>query len=290
MEQKDTIVENTPVAQNFRPGKVKDKHYVMGASTLPTKPLMPGGHGWKSKRPVGETQSKYGIDPESCPAGGTLNAYETLGRHLNIWFQSDLSERALGILMGMSGLGGWPWDAAEKLHKYGAIPEAFLPFDEKITTLQKYFSPRPLSYSLFKIAQHWLTVYETGFEWVVNPQMNLTGAQKKVRMMEALQYSPLGVAGYAWSRHGDNKYYNDGPDIHFFCVDDFSTGNYWDAFDTYDPFGKRLDWNYDPNWVIRYSLTKKKVGGVDAVFKPEEAAECRFEYFKYLLSNFFKKS
>ncbi len=285
-----TIIENKPVFRNFCPAEIKPKHYVMGVSTLPKNILMANGHGWKAYRPVGETQYKNGIDPASCPAGGTLNAIEHLGlaQYKKFGFQSDLAERHLSILMGMVGNGGWPWDAAEKVREYGAIPEVFLPFDKTITSLEKYFSPQPMNYSLFKIGLHWTSVYDFGFEWVINPTMNLTPTQKKNRMKEALQYSILGVAGYAWSLHSDGKYYNDGPDIHFFNIDDYSEGNYWDAFDTYDPYGKVLDWDYNPNYAIRYSLIRK-MGTENITFTPDDAPEAKFEYIKYWIRFSLKK-
>lgn len=280
---KPPLINDVRVPQNFIPKEVKEQHYKFGASKLPKKEIMKDGHGWKKFRPVAETQFKNDIDPQSCPAGATLNAYEHIGLALykNKGFQSDLSERHLAILMGMTGTGGVPWDAFEKIHAYGAIPEKYLPFDKSIKTLKQYFSPRPISYSLFKIGLHWLTVYKPGAEWVITPYMNLTTEQKNARMKEALQYSVLGVAGYSWALHADGKYYNDGPDIHFFNIDDYTEGDSWDVFDTYEPYGKKLDWNYSPNWVIRYDLSRK-LGAEETVFNSEDAAEAKIEYIKYL--------
>ncbi len=281
------IIQDKQVSKNFVAKPIKDEDYVMGASSLSTTVLMPYGHGWKAFRPADETQFKNGIDPQTCTMGGTLNAVEHLGKLINpIHFQSDLSERFGAIMQGQTGFGGWPMDAGMAVHRRGAIPEVYLPFNEKIDAIAKYFSPKPMSYALFKVGAHWASSYTFGVEWVVNPAMNLTGAQKKSRMKEALQYSILGVAGYAWALGADGKYYNAGPDIHFFTIDDYSEGDYWDAFDTYPPYGKKLDWNYDPNYVIRYSLTRK-IGSEDVDL--DNPPECRWEYFIYFISSFFKK-
>ena len=285
------IISNIPVSQNFKAKPVKEKDYIMGLSPLSKKVLMPNGHGWKNFRPVGETQSKNGIDPSSCPAGGTLNCIESLGlmQYKNLGFQSDLSERYLSIAMGMSGYGGWPWDAAEKIRQsVGSIPEVYLPFDKTIDSLKKYFSPNPLSYPLFKVGVHWNKIYDFGYEWVFHAEQNLSLIQKQGLMKEALKYSPLGVAGYAWSLHSDNKYYNDGPAIHWFVVDDFKDTEYWDAYDTYPPYGKELDWNYGPAYCIRYSLTRK-LGMENVVFNPNDAEDAKLDYILYLAKWFIGK-
>lgn len=284
------IVHNAPVPINFRPKRIEEESYHMGDGRLQAQALMPTGHGWKQFRPAGETQRRNNIEPNSCPAGGTLNVIETLGTYLfkKTGFQNDLSERYLSIMMGMIGQGGWPWDAAKWTRNAGAVPEAFLPFDTSITTLDKFFSPRPIPYWLFKVGMHWKSVYDFGFDWVFHPGQNLTIADKQARMKEALKFSPLGVAGYAWSLHNDGKYYHDGPDIHWFSVDDFTEGDSWDAFDTYEPYGKKLDWNYDFGYCIRYSLARKP-GAENVTFDPNNAEDVKLEYLAYLINYYLKK-
>src|SRR4051812_21294397 len=96
------IISNLPVPQNFFPEKISitGDHYVMGASILPKKDIMPNGHGWGNFLPIGETQNKNNFDPQSCPVGGTYNAIEGIGKkEFSTSFQNDLSER-YGCIMG----------------------------------------------------------------------------------------------------------------------------------------------------------------------------------------------
>jgi hypothetical protein len=193
--------------------------------------------------------------------------------------------------MGMEGFGGNPWHAAEIMHWYGNVPEVFLPFNEKINTIPKYFSPRPMTYELFKTGFHWAKVYDFKFWWVFEPGEKLTRKQKQERMMNELQYSILGVAGWAWSKK-NGKYFTDGPDIHWFNVFRGIKNVLWKTFDTYPDengsYVKDLEWEYDFGYCMAYSLTRK-VGSEDIEFKPEDAPEVKWEYTKYLIWSFFNR-
>lgn len=276
------IIENKPVPQSFWPKPIKKEDYVMGDGNLVTEVLMPTGHGWGAHLPLGETQFKNGIDPSSCPAGGTLNAVEAIGKFkYGASFQNDLSERYLSIMSGMTGYGGNPFQVAEIMRTIsGAVPEVYLPFDMSIDSLQKYFRPKPMPYWLFKIGVHWKKIYEFKHEWVFHPGQSLSIEEKRQRLQEALKYSPVGVSGYAWSLHSDGKYYHDGPDIHWFIKFDWKEGESHEIFDTYPPYVKNLDWNYDFGYAERYSLTRKLGAEVLIDAEPEPA---RLEYCLYLV-------
>ncbi|MBX4188167.1 MAG: hypothetical protein KW793_03470 [Candidatus Doudnabacteria bacterium] len=280
----NTIVENKPVPQNFILAPITDDQFILGDGNLSAEVLMPNGHGWDEYLPLAEVQSRGSLETSCCSAYGTLNCIEAIGKKkYGASFQNNLSERYLSIMAGMDGNGGFPHLIAETLRKEsGAIPEVFLPFTDKITTLNQYFSPKPMSYSLFKVGRHWLTKYTVGHEWVF---MGGTITEKQTKMKEALKYSPLGVAGYAWSLHTDGKYYHDGPDIHWFQIYDFKEGEYWLANDTYFPFVKKLDWNYDFGYCKRYSLTRK-LGGEHLTDEPGNAI---LPYSLYLLKYFISK-
>jgi len=281
-----TIIENKRVSQNFIPPEtIELEEYVLGDGNLAEEIVLSGGN-WANYLPLGEDQAKNGIDPRSCTAAGTLNALEAIGKlKYGASFQSDLSERYLSVMGGMNGQGGNPHFIAEELRtRAGSVPEVFLPFGKSVTTLQKYFSPNPMSYYLFKVGRHWNQKYIFKHQWVFAEG---TIAQKQNALKEGLRYSPIGVSGYAWSLHSDGKYYKDGPDIHWFIVYGYVEGEYWLAFDTYFPYVKRLDWNYDFGYAKSYTLNKRL--GVNGDWNESEVPEkCRFEYIKYLFNHFFK--
>jgi len=285
------IILNIAVKQNFWPAEIKPEHYVLGNGKIKPKIRFKDGHGWGDFIPVGETQSKNGIDPQSCPAGGTLNCVEAIGRfEYGKSFQSDLAERFLAILMGMKGFGGNPHVAGETWRKFGAVPEVFLPFDDSIDTIKKYFSPNPMSYWLFKVGQSWLKKYDLKHQWLFYGDEPLK--DKQARIKEALKSSPVGVSGYAWSLHDDGKHYKDGPDIHWFTVYDFVEGDYWLAYDTYPDangsYSKKLDWNYNFGYAKGYDLTRK-LGAESIEETIDDAEEVRLQYALYLAKWFISK-
>ncbi len=283
------IVSNIPVQKNFITPKIEEDHFIMGDGNLTEAPLMPNGHGWSKYLPIEESQSRNGLETSCCPAYGTIHAMATIGKEkYGISFQSDLSERYLSVLSGMSGSGGDPHEIAGVMRNVGAIPEAFLPFNDSIRTLGQYFSPKPMSYALFKIGFHWLKKYEFGHDWVF---FGGGVEQKQAKLKEALKYSPVGVSGYAWSLHSDGKYYHDGPDIHWFEVFDYEENQNgeitsWLAFDSYAPFIKRLEPRYDFGYAKRYSLTKKL--GADSI--GDTPGSAILPYCKYLLKYYLKIS
>lgn len=303
MNNESTIISNHPVPQNFWPEPITEDHYVLGDGNLSAQVLMKDGHGWKPFLPIGEAQYKNNLETSCCPAYGTLNAVEAIGRFkYGVFFQSDLSDRYLSITSGMNGNGGYPHVIAETMRTWaGAIPEVFLPFDKTITTLDKFFTPRPVSYSLFKYGYNWLQKYAFGHQWLF---LDGSLAYKQAAVKKGLQFSPVGVAGYAWSRHSDGKYYNDGPAIHWFIVFDYEfygdlndpnhpgnndPRNCWYAFDTYpDENGsyiKKLDWNYNFAYAKGYTLNKK-LGATDSANTPN--LPCVIPYLTYRIKFLFK--
>lgn len=275
------IISNIPVSQNFIPQPIEKESYVMGDGRLPLEILLKDGEDWDKWLPSPETQRKNGVDPNSCPAHGILEAVEAIGkRKYGASFQSNLSERYLSIMSGMKGQGGFPFQVAEYMRLIcGAIPEVFLPFDSTITSVKKYFTPSPMSYGLFKIGAHWATKYIFKHEWVFDPNENLLVEEKRRRIIEALKSSPVGVAGYAWSLHRDGKYYNDGPAIHWYILSGYKKNDYMKARDSYSPYDKKLDWNYSFAYAERYSLNKR-LGSDNISDEPNSAV---IPYLKYLL-------
>lgn len=237
-------------------------HYIMGDGCLPSPDvLMPGGHGWGSFLPPDEVQARNGLETENCTNYGTLHAIATLGkRKFGLSFQTQLSERYTGILTGTTTFGNDPHKVAELIRTLcGVIPEVFLPFDDSIKNWQQYYSPKPMTWALLNIGLSWLKKYTFGHDWVFVAADPL--ASRQAKMVDALQYSPICVSGFAWSQHADGMYYSDQPyQNHWFEIYDFVYGQYWMAFDSYDNTHKKLDWNFDFGQCKRYSLSLK-VGG-----------------------------
>ena len=87
--------------------------------------------------------------------------------------------------------------------------------------------------------------------------ISLKEKQEKLKM--ALKRSPVGVAVYAW-KLGENGLYikpEGVQDTHWTLLVNFKEGEYWEIFDSYSPFRKKLAWDYNFGYAKVYYLKKK---------------------------------
>lgn len=267
--------------QNWRPSIIdtSEQWYLGGEKCIETDELVPDGQ-WMKWFPAGERQNKNGLETNNCTNYSLLNCIEAIGRKkYGIEFQSNLSERERGIRSSTQPNGNTLQNVCECLRKQGTIPEAFLAFDNTIDSWGEYYSPNPIPFSLWKVSESWRTKYKYAHDWAILPSDTLEERQRK--MKEALKYSPLTVAGHAWTRRGDGLYYSDGEVNHAFDIAGYMDGKYWIAIDSYPDekgsFEKRLAWNYHFREAKRHSL-EKNVSGV------LENKSNRTGYVKYLIS------
>ena len=194
------------------------------------------------------------IETLTCTQHGTNNAIETLERRL-FNLPSDYSERLVAIGSGNTETGNDPHKVAEWIRHNGLVDEKVLPFDDSIETWEQYFSPNPLTNELSNKAKLWLKNREFKHEWVFQGG----SIQNKQKMLlEALQYSPIGVSVDAWKRNDDGLYVKTpgDRDNHWTIIVRGEKKKPWKVLDSYydDDFIKELDWNYDFNFAKLYVL------------------------------------
>lgn len=231
--------------------KQTDAHLVFGSDNFTDPILMPDGHGWGVFLPIDELQRKNGLDTYACTCFGTLNILETISRH-KYGTSYDFSDRYTAIGANIEwGVGGSPLAVIDTIRKEnGVIPEGNLPFDETVTTPEQFYSPKPLTDYLLDIGRKWLKTHTVKYEFVPPNVQD---------MKDALQYSPLGVAVWAWTQQLDvsgDLYIRPkgGKDVHFTMLYDYVDGEYWMVFDSYDNTHKKLAWDFGFNTVIRYAI------------------------------------
>jgi len=245
---------------SYIPSEIQADHYVLGGvGSLPKVVLRPDGQ-WVDINPKFEPQSNQFFDTYSCTGYGTLDCLEMLG-HLQ-GFDFNLSERFMGIVAGTDPKRGGndPHTVAEALRHHGAIAEGVLPFDDTIKTVEEFYSFKGNDEKTCREAGETFTeAWTFGHEWVFNGFVG----NKQELMMEALKYSPLGVAGPAWFKEGDlfvsPKWARDN---HWFKIIGYKEGEYWIAGDSYLEDGepiKRLAWDYNFGCAKRYHFVKNTV-------------------------------
>jgi hypothetical protein len=216
--------------------KYEVDQYFLGGGFLGTKEILPSGD-WTPFVPVKEYQNKYGLETYACARFGTLNAYEILFSFC-LREEKNFSDRFLSIVAGGSRNGDSPHNVAEAMRKIGAVDEEDLPFTEDINTLDKYYSPNPMTASLLKKGKEFLKQYEVGNEWVYAPGTKQTIDQQNAQITEALKRSPVGASVSAWHEDGQGGYDQAWTENHWgiFLKD---LGTYWKVYDTYDDIIKK---------------------------------------------------
>jgi hypothetical protein len=230
------------------------EQYVMGGYTkLAGIPVLPGGH-WTPYIPTDdELQERNGLETMNCSNYGTLNCLETL-LYKKYTLRFDGSERYTGVMTGTTPEGNSPHKVIETIRTdCGLIAEQYLPFDQHIHVWEEYYAPNPMSAFLLKMGKEFLTQWQIGHEWVFT-----SGAlkDKQQKLLEALQYSPIGVSVDAW-QEDNGLYVKDvgADDNHWVMLYDYVEGEYWNILDQYDNTHKKLAWDYDFRFAKRYDIT-----------------------------------
>jgi hypothetical protein len=249
----------TQVRQEIkRDEKLGKAHYTVDGGELEIKlgaapqRVNPGGQ-WLEVE--GEIQRNTYFDTFNCTNYNTENPIQIYLKQI-FGISEEYTERYAGVLSNIQiGFGGSPHTAAEVVRKYGLLPYKFLPFDDTIKTPQQYYSPKPMTTNLIKEGQKWLTRFEFGHDW------NWTFTPE--RIMELLEYSPLGVGVYAWQFDSAKGVYvkpSWATDNHWTVIIGYVKGKHWVVYDSYKENGtfiKHLDWNYPFAFMKRYYLQKK---------------------------------
>lgn len=144
----------------------------------------------------------------------------------------NLSDRFLAKMSGVTPNGNSQSKVLDSLRKlHGAVPEEVWPSNIDEFSWNEFYSsiPQDIVDSGYKFVEE----YEVGYEAVWSTPNALKAA---------LQYSPLYVAGYAWSF--SNGFYRSGSPNHAFTLVGYVDGVCWFAYDSYYPFIKKLAWDY----------------------------------------------
>ena len=234
---------------------IEEEDFIFGGKSITEEVLQRNGHGWLDFKPLFEPQSRGNIETNGCTQYNTLNPLETLlKRQFNEEY--DYSERGLGISAGTDpNSGNNPKKICDTIRHKGLFVENLLPFNDTIKTVEEYYSPNPLTFDLVDLGEEWVEKWDFGYEYVKTPNDRLNHDT----IINALQYSPLGVSVVAWAKNEEELYTKpEGMrDNHWTGLFDYKYGSHWLIYDSYDESIKKLEWNYAFGFIQRYSLKKR---------------------------------
>lgn len=243
-----------PAIQDYRLG---------GLSKVSRQALQIDGQ-WTHLLPLGEKQTKNGVETYSCISFACANQVEILFNR-KFGLNPNYSDRALAIASNTEIGGNTPNEVYETARKIlGFIPEELLPFSDDIQSFEDYHSPKPLNKKYYDEGRKWLNQYDLKHEWInTNPQS----------LMEALQYSPIAISVDAWREN--NGYYfkpKGSQDNHFTLLVGYKENDHWLIYDSYPEtegdFIKKLVWNYwDGSKSLAKGISIKLVNQKQSCFK-----------------------
>ena len=219
------------VSSGYKPDIESEKDYIFGASELTKSVIKPDGQ-WTQSLPADEVQRGNYVETMGCTGYGLLNVLETIVKLKNgtIWNKSD---RYTNKMTGTGRNGNGMKNVLDITRKSaGLVDETTYPWNRETFDWNQYYSAVPVN--IQKLGENWLKEYQIGYEKVwCNKQL----------MMEAIKYSPLYVAGYAWYQK-DGLYRSYGQANHCFTIVGYVEGSHWIAYDSYSPHLKHLDWDF----------------------------------------------
>ena len=222
--------------------------YVLGGNKLPKEILQNDGQ-WMPYQP--ELQRR-GLEPMACVSFSLLNCVEMMYKK-KYGEEINKSDRFLAKISETTRQGNSFRKVAEAMRKKGAVKEETWAYGD-ITSWSEYYKVIPNS--VFREAEKWLQQFSFGFEWVYS-WAGLSMGQKQQKLMEALQYSPIQIPVYAWTRQKGGIYLDERKQPnHGTVLYGYVAGKYWRIYDSYNNVFKKLEWNYNFRFAMRFSLLK----------------------------------
>src|SRR3990167_4260965 len=227
---------------------ITEEDFSLGGGKIYEDVLVESGN-WTPYLPAHELQNKNNLETMNCVAYGTQNCLELLMCRKFGVCGLDYSERYTGILAETTPQGNTPNKVAQTIRHNGVILESALPFSEEINTWEEYYAPKPMTGGYTWAGAGWLKKHTFFHEWLT---------PSKDELMRALKCSPVGISVEAWkARNG--LYYSDGAPNHWVALIGYEEGRFWWVEDQYEPFIKKLEWDYPFQMAKVYFVEEIKV-------------------------------
>lgn len=208
---------------------IESDHYILGGSlSAVPKDILQADGNWENFLPSFEAQFTPQFDTYGCQTFGTYNAIETLMKRL-FGSEYNYAERYTYNIAHVRSPGGDPHVIAETIRKNGLVNQDILPMT---STYEEFIKPDPMTSTLLKLGNQWLTDKNFLHEWVFT---NTPSKSARIALLkEALRYSPVAVSVTAWYEE-NGVFIDEGqPNSHWvllYKMDDDGTMYIFDSYD-----------------------------------------------------------
>jgi len=211
---------------------LKEEDFVFGGLSGLSKKILQSDGQWTDYLPADERQSGRAIESMACTCFSLLNVIEMIAKRKGYgdWNKSDRFTAKLSGTSRNGNLQSRVLDSVRK--KHGSVDEEVWASNIDTFNWSQFYASIPAEVQ--DKGKTFINDFELGYEAVWSTPNALK---------EALKYSPLYIAGFAWSNSG-GLYRSYGSPNHAFTLVGYVDGQYWLAYDSYNPFLKKLAWDY----------------------------------------------
>jgi hypothetical protein len=221
---------------------------------------------WKDYIPGPERQKGRTIETMACVTYSALNLVETQIRWMIAagmisnalvekmqklgYFDANcnlnFSDRFTAKMSGTGKTGNYLTAVWDSIRNHGLVPEKDWPSDVDKFTWDEYYKEIPQA--IKDKAQKFREIFEVKYEFVFNGSGNSTD-----EIREHITQAPLQLAAPVCKPWAGGVIKSCGSDIpqHATQIFGFNLGVEIDIFDTYDPFTKKLAWDYPMPYVLK---------------------------------------
>lgn len=251
------MIKHQPIKSNFIYPRQESMipAYKFGSDEVVGVVINPEGD-WRSSTPPEELQERNGVESSSCYIQALQHAIATIQEKQFGIIDSDYSERYNALLSNGSPVGGDPIEGMRSIRTDGMIKDSLLPFSPDITSWEDFHSFKGANEKECRLkGELWRKDWEPEYDIVF--QKNDPIEEKYSKLREALKFSPVPMSVAAWySKDGIYMKPYGARDNHLtLCVyvDENNRPYFWD---TYSPFLKIGEPNYNSEFAMRLSMKK----------------------------------
>lgn len=270
--------------------EIRASDFVMGGETGITHEVRQQNGNWLPYLPTEERQSSVYFDTMACVTFSGLNAIETQVnqlisngrvsqqqiqriRELGFFDQNGLfnaSDRFNAFCSGTTRNGNYFTRVGDSFRNDGLLPQS--DFDYPINQKNPVFDWNDFYIEPGKErrekAKEILKIFDIKYEWVLYNEFTMNEANKE-KLRKSLEMCPIWIGTKTcpgWSSNGVVQWCNSKDVNHATLL--YSLPDYFDDFDHYSPFRKKLAFNYAIPYALRLVVTVKDNKPVSPIVKP----------------------
>ena len=246
------------IRQDFVYPELNDEHRTYGGSFLNNPIVNPTGE-WRKALPLPEEQRRNKIESSACFIEAQQHVIATIEEFRLNEIDNNYSARFNARLSDSTRWGGDPIVGADSIRHDGLVREESMPFDNSLLSWEDFHSWKGINETKVRAeGQKDISIKDRNFGVIVEKHFPLNTKYELLR--QGLLRSPICMS--VWGGTDADGNYLPKPDgvddthmVEATCLD----GNVIHILDTYPPFEKTLPPNYNFDFAMGWTVSKKVI-------------------------------